>query len=73
MERTQKVVDCNYWDELDAVLDWLGEVEGSRGIMRSPEETKQAIVQIKEGANINLVTRTHGIRAKVAELLHYKD
>lgn len=70
-EYYKKVACCESWEELDKVIDELGEVEGTRGIMYSASKIKQGIEAVKAGGMINYVTRTYGLRAKVAELLYY--
>lgn len=67
----KKVACCESWKELDEVIDELKEVVGTRGIMYSASKIKQGIEAVKAGGVINYVTRTYGLRAKVAELLHY--
>lgn len=67
----KKVACCESWQELDKVIDELENVEGTRGIIYSAYKIKQGIEAVKNGGMINYVTRTYGLRAKVAELLHY--
>lgn len=68
----KEVACCETWEELDKVVDQLGEVEGTRGYMYSASKIKRAIQAVRNGDLINYVTRTYGLRAKVAELLYYK-
>jgi len=71
-EKTQKIIDCQSFNELDKVLDEIGDVEGSRGIMYSPNQTRERIKMVRSGAFINMVTRGNGLRAKVAELMCFE-
>lgn len=71
-EKTYKVSLCGTWEELDSILEDIGDVEGSSAIY-SPEMTRRGIALVRAGNPINRVTRGCGLRAKVAELLHYGD
>ncbi len=78
-EKTQRIQDCESFEELFAAFDEIGEIQGSRKPY-SPERLKEKVVQIRllmEGLTFdripfNLITRTHGIRAKTMELFWYE-
>lgn len=71
-EVTKMIIDCQSFDELEGYIWTLGVVQGSHSPY-SAVQIMEGIQRIKDGGRINNVTRTFGIRAKVAELLHYRD
>ena len=71
MEKTQKIINCQSFDELLRVLNEIGDIEGSRGYFYTPKENIERVNMVINGAPINTVTRGNGLRSKVAELLHY--
>lgn len=62
---------CKSFPELVEALYKIGIVQGSRDAWH-PEDTIRGIEAIRNGAFINRVTRTYGIRAKVSELITYE-
>ena len=75
---------CQNWDELMEAINQIGDFEGSDGTIHPADVLVKAILTIKTveerggfvGPNspmINLITRTHGLRDKVKELLNTKE
>ncbi|MBU0974935.1 hypothetical protein KKD03_04520 [Patescibacteria group bacterium] len=63
----------NNWNELYLVLDKIGLIETSSRALLSELETKRQINKVRNAIDsasvLNYITRTHGLRDKVAELL----
>jgi hypothetical protein len=80
LEKTQMVQDCQTSDELRETFLKIEPVKGSRkdyGAIKLIDYLDSLILQrtgLKynmEEINWNLLTRTHGIRAKAMELIYY--
>jgi len=79
--KTQMVQDCQSLHELETVFDKICPIPGSRKSYES-ERLKEKIAQLRYFVNLdsvpfdkvpwNLITRTHGIRAKCMELFFYE-
>lgn len=75
----KKIQDCETFEQLEAVLDEIGIVPGSRKEYTA-NRLKEKIRQLRLLVNTlpydlvhwNLVTRTYGIRAKCMELFWYE-
>lgn len=66
---SDQVADVGSFDELFALLDDLGEIEGSRGKLNA-DQLKLVINMVRTGeVDVTKVTRTAGLRDKVRELL----
>lgn len=70
-EKAYKVCNVESFGDLKKVMDEIGEVMGSRKPY-SPERLKEKIKQIRACGMLTLMTRTYGLRAKVAELMYYE-
>lgn len=80
LTRTQEVQDCQTIDELEKLFDKFGIVKGTTKEYDA-EKLKYKVEQIKFMINSgldfdkiswNVITRTHGIRAKCMELFYYE-
>lgn len=80
-QRTQLIQDCRSIEQLKGVIDILEEVEGSRNIIYTSEKIKERIGLIETNLSNgipytsiewNIITRTHGLRAKCMELFYYE-
>lgn len=77
--RTQRVQDCQTILELESLLEEFGSVEGSHKSYTA-EKLQFKISQLRSMMEIgsldivpwNLMTRTHGLRAKCMELFLYE-
>jgi hypothetical protein len=77
--RTQRVQDCQNVDELMKLFDEFGTVVGSHKEYEAGK-LKYKIAQLRLMVNTlpfdnvmwNVITRTHGIRAKCMELFYYE-
>jgi hypothetical protein len=77
--KTQMIQDCESFEELIEVLDNVCPMQGSRKEY-SAERLKEKIEQLRsflsrvpfDQVPWNLITRTHGLRAKCMELFYYE-
>jgi hypothetical protein len=79
-EKTQMVQDCQTIEELKSVFDQICPVQGSKKSYDA-EKLKSKVSSLEfyvvkqkfqmDAVQWNLLTRTHGIRAKTMELLYY--
>lgn len=79
LSRTQKIQDCQSISELEKLFDEFGTIRGSHKEYDS-EKLKLKLEQLKflmssmefDKVPWNIITRTHGIRAKCMELFYYE-
>lgn len=69
----QAIASASNFKELESVLDSLGPIKGSEEIY-SPDSLIDKINRVQNGEiRLEYITRTHGLRDKVAELLGNSD
>lgn len=67
------IADATTFEELYAVIDQIGDIQGSSQAY-TPEELKKIISDVQSyPILIKNVTNTHGLRKKVMELMDQKD
>lgn len=65
-----QIPDCTSWEQLQRMVDTIGYIPTSAGLAYSANEWREKIAKVRMGeASIETITRTDGLRDKVAELL----
>jgi hypothetical protein len=66
------IMEAKNWEELDAALDSLGKLEGSRQVVYTAEQLKDLIREARKEPmviTLNRITSAGGLRNKVRDLL----
>lgn len=67
----KRIALCEDFNELYKVIKEIGNIQGSHNIYTS-KKSIESIEIIRSGGLLNYITRTYGLRAKVAELIWYE-